>query len=70
MNRDEVNTILDSLTREQREGIARLIRETDPDGDYTGMDEDGGSFWCESVSETLDNLARLFSDYDPYSVLD
>jgi len=44
MKRDEVTKLLDSLTQEQRDGIAQLIQETDPDGDYCGYDEDGGSF--------------------------
>ncbi len=70
MNKNEINALLDSLTPDQRSGIARLIRETDPDGDYTGMDEDGGSFWCESVSETLSNLAQLFSSYDQSSAIE
>ncbi len=70
MTRDEQTKLLDTLTQEQRDGIARLIRETDPDGDYTGYDEDGGSFWCESVSETLSNLAHLFSSHDPKSAID
>ncbi|MFN7318195.1 MAG: hypothetical protein ACK57V_14750 [Pirellula sp.] len=70
MKRDEVTKLLDSLTQEQRDGIAQLIQETDPDGDYCGYDEDGGSFWCESVSVTLSNLAQLFSSYDPKSVLE
>ncbi len=70
MTRDEINKLLDTLTQEQRDGISRMIRETDPEGDYCGYDEDGGSFWCESVSVTLDNLARVFSSHDPKSAID
>jgi hypothetical protein len=70
MDRLEKQKILDSLTRDQRIGIAKIIRSADIEGGYNGMDEDGGSFWCEDVSETLEGLASEFEKHDSDSVLD
>lgn len=70
MTRDEINKLLDTLTQEQRDGIARMIRETDPEGNYRTHPEHDYSFWCESVSDTLECLSGLFSSYDPESVLE
>lgn len=64
MTKDE---LFKSLTTEQREAIADLIRSTEPSGDYYWTGED--SVWGESVEETLDDLARFFLTYDPSSVL-
>lgn len=69
MNKSDEIALMDSLTQKQRDDIARIILSADAKGDYF-MDDEGGSFWGESVSETLDCLARSFSLYDPESVLD
>jgi hypothetical protein len=68
MTNDERRAILDSLTPEQRLGIAAIIRSQEPSGDW-GYDDDGSAF-VESVEETLAALARVFEDYDPKSVIE
>jgi len=68
MTDDERRAILDSLTPEQRRGIAAIIRSQGPSGDW-GYDDDGSGF-IESVEETLAALARVFEDYDPESVVE
>ena len=68
MDNDSKQKIMDSLTAEQRAGIAEIIRSADVEGDYTGSDSDGGSFWQEDASATLQSLALYFEEYDPTSV--
>lgn len=70
MTNEEKRKIMDSLTREQLAGIAEIIRSADVEGDYTGMDSDGGSFWQENVSATLTTLAWYFDGYDSSSVIE
>jgi hypothetical protein len=70
MDKESRQKIMDSLTPEQRAGIAEIIRAADIEGDYTGMDDDGGSFWEEDTSRTLNMLAGYFEDYDPESVIE
>jgi hypothetical protein len=70
VNDTQKQRIMDSLTQDQRKGVAAIIRSASAEGDYTGMDEDGGSFWEEDASETLSCLAAYFERYDPASVLD
>lgn len=65
MTRDEQVKLLDTLTKEQRDGIAALIRETIPEYDWMGGPGDGYAVFAESVSSTLDELARLFSTHEP-----
>ena len=65
---DEQRAILDSLTPEQRLGIAAIIRGQEPSG-FWGYDDDDGSGFIESVEETLAALARVFEDYDPESAV-
>lgn len=60
--------LMDSLTNEQREGIAEIIRSASVEGDYY-RDADSNSIWVESVSETLESLALYFKNYDPESAL-
>ena len=59
--------LLDSLTKQQRIGIAEIIRDADIMGDYFFNGED--SVYEESASETLDSLARHFESYDPESAI-
>jgi len=68
MTNGERRAILDSLTPEQRRGIAAIIRSQEPSGDW-GYDDNGSGF-IESVEETLAGLARVFEDYDPKSVIE
>jgi hypothetical protein len=68
MTNSERRAILDSLTPEQRRGIAEIIRSQEPSGDW-GYD-DAGSGFIESVEDTLAALARVFESYDPKSVIE
>lgn len=70
MNIKEKQKIMDSLTDEQRKGIAKIISGKDPDGDYTGRNDNDDSVWEESTSDTLNSLAYYFRTYDPKSVLE
>lgn len=70
MDNDSKRKIMDSLTPGQRAGIAEIIRSADVEGDYSGMDSDGGSFWQEDASATLESLALYFEKYDPTSVIE
>ncbi len=62
------NELMDSLTPEQRKGIADIIRSADIEGDYHWNGEN--SVWQESTSATLEALANYFERYDPESVLE
>ena len=68
MDREARTKLMDSLTLEQRQGIAQIIRSADPEG-YYGEGYDGNSVWYESVSATLNNLASDFESYDPESAI-
>lgn len=70
MDNESKRKIMDSLTQEQRAGIAAIIRSVDVEGDYTGMDSDGGSFWQEDASATVESLALYFEGYDSTSVFE
>lgn len=70
MDAKEKQKIMDSLTEEQRRGIAKIIKDADIEGGYAYRGDDEGSVWEESASETLDVLARFFEKYDPESALD
>ena len=63
-----------ALPQETLDAIAVIVEHANREGDYTGMDEDGGSFLEESVSETLGSLASAFRNmkniHDPGNVLD
>lgn len=65
MNRQE---LMDSLTQEQRRGIALIIRSADIEGNYSWDGE--ASVWVEDTSQTLNSLADYFDDYDPTSALE
>lgn len=68
MDKAEQQKLMDSLTLEQRNGIASIIRSADIEGDYIWNGED--SVWQEDMSETLQSLASYFEKYDPDSALD
>ncbi len=68
MDREAKAKLMDSLTLEQRQGIAQIIRSADSEG-YYGEDYAGNSVWYESVSATLNNLASDFESYDPESAI-
>jgi hypothetical protein len=68
MDKAAQQKLMDSLTDEQRKGIAEIIRSADIEGDYHWNGED--SVWEESASETLQSLASYFDNYDPSSALD
>ena len=68
MDREAKTKLMDSLTLEQRQGIAEIIQSADPEG-YYGQDDEGNSVWRESVSATLRNLASDFESYDPESAI-
>jgi hypothetical protein len=70
MDKQAKREVMDSLTEDQRKGIAKIICSADVEGDYTGMDDDGGSFCQEDVAATLSALASYFCNYDPTSVTD
>jgi hypothetical protein len=56
-----------TLTKQQIEDLQIVIKNTKAAGDYTGMDDDGGSFWEESISSTLAELAaELNFDNDAF----
>jgi hypothetical protein len=61
---------MDSLTDEQRKGVAEIINDADIESDYTGMDSGGGSFAQEDARATLSALSHYFRTYDPASVVD
>ena len=63
----QTQELLDSLTKEQRKGIAQIIRSADVSGNWLAGDD--GSVWEQSVEDTLDNLAFLFEEHDPDSVI-
>lgn len=46
-----------TLSKEQIEDLQIVIKRKKVEGDYSGMDSDGGSFWEESASQTLYSLA-------------
>ena len=68
MDREAKTRLMDSLTLEQRQGIAQIIRSADIEGHYAQRDE-GDSVWYESVSDTLNSLSREFECYDPESAI-
>lgn len=68
MDKAAQQKLMDSLTDEQRKGIAEIIRSADIEGDYHWNGED--SVWQESASETLQSIAAYFDNYDPSSALD
>ena len=68
VDREARTKLMDSLTLEQRQGIAQIIRSADSEG-YYGEDYAGNSVWHESVSATLNNLSREFECYDPESAI-
>jgi len=68
MDKAEQQKLMDTLTQEQRNGIAEIIRSADVEGDYNWNGED--SVWEEDASATLNSLASYFERYDPKSVLD
>ena len=70
MNNESKRKIMDSLTPQQRQGVAEIIRSAEVEGDYTGMDSDGGSFWQEDASATLRSLACYFDSYDQESAIE
>ena len=70
MTSQEKQAIMDSLTDEQRKGVAGIILDADIESDYTGMNSDGGSFAQEDARATLSTLAYYFKTYDPASVVD
>lgn len=58
--------ILDTLTPEQRQAIAHVIRSADVVGGYRWNGEE--SVWEEDASATLQSLATFFENYDPESI--
>jgi pyruvate dehydrogenase complex dehydrogenase (E1) component len=61
-------TFLATLTFEQRKKIAEIIRATEVQGDYSGCDSSGGSFWQEDAKDTLETVARLIERFDPEDI--
>jgi|688.fasta_scaffold04876_9 hypothetical protein len=58
-----------TLTKQQIEDLQIVINSKKAAGDYTGVDDDGGSFWEESISSTLASLAaELNFDNDAFDV--
>ena len=70
MDNESKRKIMDSLTPEQRAGVAEIIRSADVEGDYLRTDDDGDSFWQEDASATLESLALYFETYDPTSAIE
>lgn len=56
-NRAEALSLIQKLPAGTREAIAMVIETAETQGDYTGMDADGGSYWQSDVNETLSWLA-------------
>lgn len=69
MTSQEKQAILDTLTKEQREGVAKIIRAAEVEGGYQ-YDSECGSVFSEDATATLENLAHYFESYDPTSVID
>lgn len=69
MKDSDKKRIMDSLTNEQREGIASIIEDADIADAYQYSD-DAGSVCVEDASGTLRNLACYFRSYDPESATD
>jgi hypothetical protein len=59
---------LETLTIEQRKKIAEIIRSMEVQGDYSGRDSSGGSFWQESASDTLESVATFIECFDPEDI--
>lgn len=55
---------LSKLSKDDRETLASIIIHAEHEGDYTGMDSDGGSHWEESINETLASLAYKIRHFD------
>jgi hypothetical protein len=63
MKKEEQIKLLDSLTKQQRDAIARLILATCVEGDWRQAED--GSIFMEDTEETLRGLASVFSSHDP-----
>ena len=65
---------LSKLPQQTLDDIACVIENADHEGDYSGCDSNGGSFWQEDVSATLISLSILIkslkSVVDDESVLE
>lgn len=62
---EEQRAVMDSLTPEQRKRIAEIIRSAKISCDYGFDGED--EVYEEYATETLNNLARYFEQYEPPS---
>lgn len=60
--------LLDSLTQEQREAIADVIKSADIAEEW--VCGENGSVCQEDATATLQSLAAVFSNYDPESALE
>lgn len=58
MTRSECLAIIAALPAETREAIAVFVETAETQGDYSGCDEDGASFWMDDVNATLLALAN------------
>ena len=70
MNREltqETQQLLDSLTQDQRKGIAKIIRSAEVSGNWLAGDD--GSVWEQSAEDTLRSLADFFEEHDPDSAI-
>jgi hypothetical protein len=68
MKKKEQIELLDSLTKEQRDAIARLILSTCVEGDWRACEN--GSIFMEDTEETLKGLASVFSSHDSEMAID
>jgi hypothetical protein len=66
--REWKDSLLRSLSKEQRDGIAKIIRDASVEGDYRWDGED--SVWEEDAAQTLEVLAREFDMFDPEDVME
>ncbi len=57
MNRHDALNILRTLPKDILEAFALVVETAESQGDYTGGNSEDGSWWEESVSETLNSLA-------------
>jgi hypothetical protein len=70
VNKQEKQAIMDSLSDEQRKGIANIIQDADIADTYQCIGDGEGSVCVDDARGTLDNLAYYFRTYDPSSAID
>ena len=60
LRKENLKMLLETLTDDQLNAVRMVIATAEVQGDYNCMDEDGGSYYCDDVSSTLDHLSEEF----------